>query len=241
METTVGRHPLVQRLIKGVFQTRPSLPRYKSTWDTSQVLNYLKTLPDYQNITLRNLSLKLVMLCALLTGQRCQTLFLMNLDHMTKTTSSYRFAIDSLVKQSKPGKAQPVLELRKFPGEPKLCAFSAVEQYILRTESLRNNESQLFISCINPYGKVSKDTISRWIRKVMQLSGIDTEMYKPHSTRAASTSKAKQCNVPISDIMGSASWSTDSTFHRFYDRHINTPEPNIFGHAILLDATSSQM
>ena len=41
---TVGNHPLVQRFLKGVFQTRPAFPRYTSTWDTSIVLSYLKTL-----------------------------------------------------------------------------------------------------------------------------------------------------------------------------------------------------
>ena len=28
---TVGNHPLVQRFLKGVFQTRPAFPRYTST------------------------------------------------------------------------------------------------------------------------------------------------------------------------------------------------------------------
>ena len=41
---TVGNHPLVQRFLKAVFQTRPAFPRYTSTLDTSIVLTYLKTL-----------------------------------------------------------------------------------------------------------------------------------------------------------------------------------------------------
>ena len=41
---TVGSHPLVNRLLKAVFNARPSLPRYQSIWDTSIVLSYLKTL-----------------------------------------------------------------------------------------------------------------------------------------------------------------------------------------------------
>lgn len=31
---TVGNHPLVQRFLKGVFQTRPASLHYTSTWDT---------------------------------------------------------------------------------------------------------------------------------------------------------------------------------------------------------------
>lgn len=39
---TIGSHPLIQRFIKAVFQTRPALPRYQTTWDNSVVLHFLK-------------------------------------------------------------------------------------------------------------------------------------------------------------------------------------------------------
>ena len=35
--TTVGSHPLVCRLLKGVFHLRPPQPRYSTTWDVSLV------------------------------------------------------------------------------------------------------------------------------------------------------------------------------------------------------------
>ena len=61
---------------------------------------------------------------------------------------------------------------------------------------------QLFTSIIKPFKKVSKDTIGQWIKNVMKSSGINTSIYKPHSTHATSTSKAtcSQCHVPISAI-----------------------------------------
>ena len=37
---TIGSHPSIQRFIKAVFQTRPALPRYQTTWDTSVVLQF---------------------------------------------------------------------------------------------------------------------------------------------------------------------------------------------------------
>ena len=36
-----GNHPLVCRLLKGVFTTRPSLRRYHCVWDVATVLKYL--------------------------------------------------------------------------------------------------------------------------------------------------------------------------------------------------------
>ncbi|CAH3032498.1 unnamed protein product [Porites lobata] len=50
---TVGNHPLVQRFLKGVFQTRPAFPRYTTTWDTSIVLTDLKTLHPPKEISLQ--------------------------------------------------------------------------------------------------------------------------------------------------------------------------------------------
>ena len=98
---TVGNHPLVQRFLKGAFHKRPAFPRYTSTWDTSVVLTYLQTLHPPKKISLQNLTLKPVMLCALVTGQRCQTLHLMNLGQARKNPdSSYIYCIDQLVKQS---------------------------------------------------------------------------------------------------------------------------------------------
>jgi len=55
---TIGKHPLVQRLVKGVFQCRPSFPRYERTWDTNVELKYLKTLPDLKQISLCDLAYK---------------------------------------------------------------------------------------------------------------------------------------------------------------------------------------
>ena len=236
---TIGKHPLVQRLVKGVFHARPSLPRYQNTWDTNKVLQHLKTFPCLQQINLRDLIYKLTMLCALVTGQRCQSLHLMNLDTMEKSSSSYRFVINALVKQSAPGRAQPVLVLPKFVEDKSLCVYSVLEEYVQRTHTLRNNESQLFISFVKPHKKVSKDTIARWIKHVMCLSGVDISVFKPHSTRAASTSKASKCCVPIANIMSAASWVADSTFHKFYKRDTGQVQDkgDVFGQAILLDAT----
>ena len=37
----VGRHPLISRLLKGIFHDRPPLPRYTNTWNVQTVLNYV--------------------------------------------------------------------------------------------------------------------------------------------------------------------------------------------------------
>ena len=59
----------------------------------------------------------------------------------------------------------------------------------LRIEA--NNQSQLLLSYVKPHKPVTISSIARWIKDLLTQSGIDTEVFKAQSTRAASTSKAK--------------------------------------------------
>ena len=68
--TPDGSHPLVARFMKGVFERRPSLPKYTSTWDVNVVLTFLRTFKDVQSLSLKELSWKLAALLMLLSGQR---------------------------------------------------------------------------------------------------------------------------------------------------------------------------
>ena len=49
----------------------------------------------------------------------------------------------------------------------------------------------------------------------MNLAGIDTSVFKAHSTRAASSSKASNQGVPLEEILLMADWSGQSTFLKF--------------------------
>lgn len=62
----------------------------------------------------------------------------------------------------------------------------------------------MLISYANPHGPVSRDSVARWIKQSMKSAGIDTSVFKSHSTRSASTSAAKVADVPIEDIMATA-------------------------------------
>jgi hypothetical protein len=54
----------------------------------------------------------------------------------------------------------------------------------------------------------------------MNDAGIDTKRFQPHSTRAASTSKANLRAVPLYIIMSTAGWQRAETFQRFYNKPI---------------------
>ena len=67
-------------------------------------------------------------------------------------------------------------------------------------------------------GPASKDTMSRWLKQVMTAAGLDTSIFKPHSTRSAATSAAKVADVPLDEIMATASWRSSSVFAVFYNK-----------------------
>ena len=83
-----GNHPLVCQLLKGVFTTRPSLPRYQCIWDVAIVLKYLKTLHPPEDQHLRDLTWKVTTLIALLSGQRCQTVHALDISDMQVVKSA---------------------------------------------------------------------------------------------------------------------------------------------------------
>ena len=215
-----GEHPLIKRFMRGAFHLRPSTPRYSYTWEVDRVLNHLESLRPLKDLTLRQLTLKLVTLIAIITGQRCQSIHMMDLTCMQKTENKYRFIIEGLIKTTRPGKDQPVLVLPKFEENIDKCVFRTMEEYIERTESMRNDTNKLFISYTKPHKEVGKDTISRWIKRTLELSGV----FKPHSTRPASTSSVERATVSIVSIMKAASWSKESTFRQFYSKPIQTED-----------------
>ena len=222
---TFGTHPLVKRFLKGVFEQKPSLPRYETIWDVNQVLTHLRSYPSVEDISLKKLTFKVVMLLALLTGQRTQTLHCLDVNHMDMSDKKCIFYLTSLQKHSRPGKHQKPLELEAFDHEPNLCVIRHLKAYVDKTSVHRGDtkRNQLLLSFQKPFKPVSKDTISRWIKNVLKDVGIDTTKFGAHSTRAASTSAAAKAGTPLEVILESAGWSNCGTFAKFYQKPINAP------------------
>ena len=129
---TFGEHPDVKRFMKGIFRSRPPLPRYCKTWDVNLrlVLQYIGSMGNSQELSLKDLTLKLVMLVALTTAQRGQSLQLLDTQNMVQEETAYTFMLNSNLKQSKPGKSTSdlVIKLNTYPYDRNLC----VVQYTLQ-------------------------------------------------------------------------------------------------------------
>ena len=215
----VGKHPLVCRYLKGIFNKQKPVPKYNTIWSVDIVLDYLSRLWPLGKITLKELTLKLVMLIALTTGQRCQTQTYLDISdpYMKKNENCFEFALTEHLKQDRPGKVFGNVRLYKYPIKER-CVYETLEFYLKATEQCRNSTS-LLVSFIKPYKAVTSSTIGRWLKSVLASAGIDTDMYSAHSTRCASTSKAV-ATVSADMIIRTAGWNEESTFRKFYDRPV---------------------
>lgn len=222
-----GTHPLTRTFMKGVFKLRPPQPRYQSTWDVKPVLDWARTLVN-SDLNLKLLSIKCVILVALASGQRVQTLAALDLNHTFIHTDKVIFNIAKVLKTTKPG-IHHTVELCRFTEDIRICPMECVQQYLDVTKNLRK-DSGLFISFHKPYNNVSAQTLSRWIRTALELSGIDGA-FKPHSTRGAAASKAAT-NVDISVILRTVGWRSHVTFAKFYNRPLQ-PTSSLFGSSVL--------
>ena len=184
------------------------------------VLNYLTTLDPIGKLTLKDLTLKLLMILLLVTGQSGQSIHLLNVVTMHLSDTSCVFNLTSHTKTCKPGQPASAITIQEFKQDCRLCPVKTLKEYLKRTDTIRGDEQQLFINFVKPHKSVSRDTISRWAKVVLQRSGINTELFTSHSTRAASVSKAKQKDVPLHEILSQAGWSTADTFRKFYDKPI---------------------
>ena len=207
--------------MKGVFSLRPPEPKYFVTWDVRQVLDFLKTWSPAESLSLKQLTLKLVMLAALITAARSSSVNKMNLCFRYFKPHGVLFKVPGLTKCAGPKRPLQNLFLASFPPDRRLCFVNYLKQYEKVTKNLRqkteNTQNLLFISYVKPHKPVTSATIARWVKTVLSLAGIDG-VFTAHSTRGASASAAARAGVALSDIMEAADWSRESTFKKFYHR-----------------------
>ena len=165
-----------------MYNVRTPIPRYSTTWDVTKVTTYLATLFSLDQLSLKNLTFKTVMLCALSSTQREQTLYALGLKNKRESGTCLSFVITERLKTSKSGKSAEVT-FECLPDPPQICTKYTVMAYILRTAAYRCTDpnscvSRLFISYVRPHKPVTTDTLARWIKSVLRSSGIDWHLTK---------------------------------------------------------------
>ena len=64
--------------------------------------------------------------------------------------------------------------------------------------------------------------MARWTKNIMNESGVDTKIFKPHSCRSASTSAATNAGVTIDNVLKQGNWQTIVLFINTFSKKLRT-------------------
>lgn len=143
----------------------------------------------------------MVTLLALVTAQRMQCLSLIDIRNIEENSEGIEIKIPERVKTSRVNKTQPNLIIPFFKEDKSICVASTLIFYLEKTADLRGSETTLFIATRRPHKSVSTQTLSRWIKKNLGDSGIDTKMFDAYTTRHARQRQPRIETVSISMLL----------------------------------------
>ncbi len=89
---------------------------------------------------------------------------------------------------------------------------ACLQSYECATSGFRQHsqEDRLFLAVISPHKPVTSSSIARWLKQVLQLSGVDTSVF----------SATQPLQQQWQECLFKTSWTVRigqaSTFHRFY-------------------------
>ena len=219
-------------MLKGIYHHQAVPKPLKEPWDLTLILDYLAgplfEPPD--KASFRNLARKTVFLLQLASGRRVSWTHALNTDRgftrfdqggvtfvpylaYEKTQTSFR-------------SSEPIYmaSLKNFSPDDKVhCPVRALKFYLKRAEPVRGPEKATFLTSIEPHQRASKNTVSSWIKSVIQDAYKAGQEDLPenvdmraHSTRKTAASWAHCAGISIEEIMLAADWKRQYTFASFY-------------------------
>ena len=235
----LGLHEDVQQFMTGKAKILPRIPKYQQIWDPQQVIDFLITWSPAKYLSLLHLSMKTVTMLLLVSGQRPQILNFLTLDNMEQKRTSFKFTIQQNLKHSRAKTPATVVSISAFPGDKRVCPVNYLKAYLSRTEKLRNSR-KIFISTTTPHEAASLSTMTRWIKNILNLAGIDTTVFSTGSTRAAAANAADRAGVPLQTIMAKAAWQTPTTFNKWYKKPLTQSSDKTYQKAILSKSSQTK-
>jgi len=128
----------------------------------------------------------------------------------------------SLEKQGRVGQVRGFLQIPTFSEDPELCPVRTLLVYRDKVANLRGDNTSLFVSYLPPHKSVTSRTLARWIKEILSAAGVDTAVWGPQATRAASAAHMRTArNLSLAQLCKLADWSQVSgVFEKFYHRYL---------------------
>ena len=179
---------------------------------------------DNDQLSNKELPRKVIILLVLTISSRVPALHILNLNHMMKTSEYYKFRFHRLHKSWQRGESLSSWKIYAFPAEKALCVVAVLDYYIEITSiwGEENQASQLLVSFIKPHNAVAKSTVAGWVKQILIISSVNTDILKSHFTHSVSSSYARLSGLSLSDILVliRGSWSNKTIWERFYSKPI---------------------
>ena len=94
----LGEDPIICRSFKYFYNARPKMKRYLTYWPVAKVLNFLSKWHPASSLSLKQLTLKAIVLIALSSSDRGQTLDLLDVNNVEITDSGISFIVTKKLK-----------------------------------------------------------------------------------------------------------------------------------------------
>jgi hypothetical protein len=170
-------------------------------------------LGNNDTLSLKDLTLKLTALLALLTAQRISSISYLSVSCMHISNDKVVFIPVRLSKHHRQGKKIEPIIVSAYPKDSRLCVVKTLNVYLTRRP---HPHDQLMLTHRKPHGPASTATVARWLKQVLKASGVDITVYSAHSYRGASTSAADFASVPMQEILRRGEWSSETTWRNHY-------------------------
>ena len=212
---SLGTHPVLSRLVRGVFQQRPPSRRLFPSWDVASVFAVFSSMtPPLDFISLQR---RCAFLLAMATSRRPSELAALRCDaaFMILSADQVRFLPSRLSKTDRQRHLGPPIVVRRLPPPDSSCPVASLEGLLRSRDAMGIRHACVFSSSAPPHDPISVSSFSGLLRWVFQRAGISAP---PGSTRAISVSDAVARGVSVEEALRAGDWSGAGTFYRHYLR-----------------------
>ena len=234
----IAKHPLLAGVTKTAKLLRPVKAKYDTIWDIGLVLAYWKRTPATTLVLKRAKAISLFILSVFARPSDCERLSMAS-GHfgIVQSQNSYMYRIRG-PKESKsatkltselflPFLDEASQDIDVCPARAMVVYGDAVDDALRIPCASTAQPTGFFVSEVlrsvppvsgNFFTPLSAQRISKIMKGVMTLAGVDTTVFTGGSGRHAGSSAAADKNVPFEQILLTGRWSSFQVWNKFYNR-----------------------